>query len=276
MGLDEYHRKRRFDATPEPRGRLRRRRGRSFVIQKHRASRLHYDLRLEMEGVLRSWAIPKGPSLNPRDKRLALQTEDHPVDYGDFEGVIPKGNYGAGRVIIWDRGAYAMVDPETPEEGWKQRKFHFTLEGTKLQGEWVLVKAGPEDNQWLFFKVSDEFASSEAIVETRPESVLSGLGVDDIGGDLRDPPLAWHSKVERELERLGIKTRDRVPFPKGIRPMLAGSVDEPFDNEDWLFEMKLDGIRSVAYRDRDRIDLLSRNQKSLSEAFPSLEMATRR
>jgi bifunctional non-homologous end joining protein LigD len=125
MGLEEYRRKRKFDKTPEPSGAVKKTTGNSFVIQKHRATRLHYDFRIEMEGVLRSWAIPKGPSFNPSEKRLAVLTEDHPIDYGDFEGTIPKGNYGAGNVIIWDHGTYEMVDPETPEKGWKKGKFHF-------------------------------------------------------------------------------------------------------------------------------------------------------
>ena len=144
MGLEEYKKKRSFNETPEPPGEVRTRRGNSFVIQKHHATRLHYDFRLEMEGVLRSWAIPKGPSLDPGEKRLAMLTEDHPIDYGGFEGVIPKGNYGAGNVIIWDNGTYDMVDPETPEKGWKKGKFHFVLHGKKLNGEWVLVRGSRE------------------------------------------------------------------------------------------------------------------------------------
>src|SRR5437867_4139051 len=150
MGLEEYKRKRRFNETPEPAGQVKENRGNSFVIQKHRATRLHYDFRIEMEGVLRSWAIPKGPSLNPSEKRLAVLTEDHPIDYGDFEGTIPKGNYGAGKVIIWDHGTYEMVDPETPEKGWQKGKFHFVLKGKKLNGEWVLVRGSRAPNDWIF------------------------------------------------------------------------------------------------------------------------------
>jgi len=180
VSLDEYRRKRSFDSTPEPEGRVREGPGASFVIQKHHATRLHYDLRLEMDGVLRSWAVPKGPSLDPDDKRLAIRTEDHPIDYGDFEGVIPKGNYGAGRVIIWDRGSYRMIDPPTAAEGWKKRKFHFVLEGSKLGGEWVLVETRRGENQWLFFKVDDARGSTEDITATRPESAVSGLLVEDM------------------------------------------------------------------------------------------------
>ena len=182
MGLEEYKRKRRFDETPEPEGKLKKTAGNSFVIQKHRATRLHYDFRLEMEGVLRSWAIPKGPTFDPSEKRLAVETEDHPLDYGGFEGVIPKGNYGAGNVIIWDRGSYEMVDPATPELGWKKGKLHFVLKGKKLKGEWVLVRGSREPKQWIFFKVRDQYAAEgDAVTEDRPESVVSGNLVEEVG-----------------------------------------------------------------------------------------------
>jgi bifunctional non-homologous end joining protein LigD len=186
MGLEEYKRKRRFNETPEPEGKIKKVSGNTFVIQKHRATRLHYDFRLEMEGVLRSWAIPKGPSFDPAIKRLAVQTEDHPMDYGGFEGVIPKGNYGAGKVIVWDNGTYEMVDPETPEKGWQKKKLHFILKGTKMKGEWVLVRGSRNPNEWIFFKVRDKFATAEGdITEDRPESILSGSLVEEIGESRR-------------------------------------------------------------------------------------------
>jgi bifunctional non-homologous end joining protein LigD len=182
MGLEEYKRKRRFNETPEPEGKVKKSTGSSFVIQKHRATRLHYDFRLEMDGVLRSWAIPKGPSFNPAEKRLAVLTEDHPMDYGGFEGIIPKGNYGAGNVIVWDNGTYEMVDPETPEKGWAKGKFHFVLKGKKLRGEWVLVRGSRDEKQWIFFKVRDKFATTEGdVVVDQPESILSGSLVEDVG-----------------------------------------------------------------------------------------------
>jgi len=182
MGLEEYKSKRRFNETPEPEGKVKAASGYTFVIQKHRATRLHYDFRLEMEGVLRSWAIPKGPSFNPADKRLAVQTEDHPMDYGGFEGVIPKGNYGAGKVIVWDNGTYEMVDPETPEKGWAKGKFHFVLKGKKLKGEWVLVRGSRQPKEWIFFKVRDAFATATGdVIADRPESILSGSLVEEIG-----------------------------------------------------------------------------------------------
>src|SRR5262245_20153949 len=144
MPLNEYDRKRNFAETPEPKGRIKKSKasGQTFVIQKHKATRLHYDLRLEMEGVLRSWAVPKGPSFDPSDRRLAVQVEDHPVDYGDFEGTIPKGNYGAGTVIVWDKGTYELTDDygTDPVAGWQQGKLHILFHGEKMHGTWVLVR----------------------------------------------------------------------------------------------------------------------------------------
>jgi bifunctional non-homologous end joining protein LigD len=187
MALEEYKRKRNFRATPEPAGRVKKAKGQSFVIQKHAATRLHYDFRLEMEGVLRSWAVPKGPSLDPDEKRLAVHVEDHPIEYGDFEGTIPKGQYGGGTVLLWDRGTWA---PEgDPIAGYKKGHLRFQLDGEKLQGAWDLVRLGGrraaaegEDN-WLLIKVNDEAAqpgSDDAIVKERPESVASGKDLDEI------------------------------------------------------------------------------------------------
>ena len=226
MGLQEYNRKRRFDETPEPEGQLEKRRGNSFVIQKHRASRLHYDLRLEMEGVLRSWAVPKGPSLDPGEKRLAVQTEDHPVDYGSFEGVIPKDNYGAGKVIIWDQGTYEMVDPQTPEAGWKKRKFHFVLHGKKLGGEWVLVQTRRGERQWIFFKVGDDYAAASDVTELRPESVVSGVLVEQVGEQGADAR-HWHVGLESELESRGMKKGRRTVPPSSVAPMPMRRIVHP-------------------------------------------------
>src|SRR5262250_624238 len=232
MGLQEYKRKRRFNETPEPPGEVREQRGNSFVIQKHHATRLHYDFRLEMEGVLRSWAIPKGPSLNPGEKRLAMLTEDHPIDYGEFEGVIPKGNYGAGNVIIWDNGTYDMVDPATPEIGWKKGKFHFVLRGKKLSGERVLVRGSRDPRQWIFFKVRDEYADAQTdFTETRPESIISGKLVDDIAS-AKDAK-QWVTSIERELEKYDMKKPGPVALPRITQPMLATLSEKVFDSKDW-------------------------------------------
>src|SRR5262245_33383781 len=272
MGLEEYRRKRKFDKTPEPAGDVKKKPGSSFVIQKHRATRLHYDFRIEMEGILRSWAIPKGPSLNPSEKRLAMLTEDHPIDYGDFEGTIPKGNYGAGKVIIWDNGIYEMVDPETPEKGWQKGKLHFVLKGKKLNGAWVLVRGSRAPNEWIFFKVRDEFASQETdITEERPESVVSGKLVDEMGEQSRSKQ--WVTPIERELEQFGMKEAGRAPLPKNVQPMLATLIEKPFNNKEWLFELKMDGVRALVVKNGSKLNMWTRNANDLTRRFPSLAEA---
>jgi len=272
MGLEEYKRKRRFNETPEPAGEVKLSAGNSFVIQKHHATRLHYDFRLEMEGVLRSWAIPKGPSLNPNEKRLAALTEDHPIDYGGFEGVIPKGNYGAGNVIIWDNGTYDMVDPDTPEKGWKKGKLHFVLHGTKLHGEWVLVRGSRSPKDWIFFKVRDQFATTDVdITEDQPESIISGRLVDEVAGHAGTKQ--WVTPIERELEQHGMKKAGKSPFPRIEQPMLASLVEKSFDNDDWLFELKLDGMRAIVEKNGPKLDMWTRNGKTLANRFPTLAKA---
>jgi len=272
MGLEEYKRRRRFNETPEPSGQVTAEGGNSFVIQKHHATRLHYDFRLEMEGVLRSWAVPKGPSLNPADKRLAMLTEDHPIDYGGFEGVIPKGNYGAGNVIIWDNGTYDMVDPRTPEEGWRKGKLHFVLHGKKLKGEWVLVRGSRQPKEWIFFKVRDDYATADIdITADRPESILSGKEVDEVATAGRTKQ--WVTPIERELEQYGMKKSGKTTIPKIEQPMLATLVEKPFSNDDWLFELKLDGLRAVVVKNGSKLDMWTRNGKSLTHRFPTLAKA---
>jgi bifunctional non-homologous end joining protein LigD len=169
--LKDYVKKRRFDRTPEPRGKVAARSQRQFVIQKHRASALHYDFRLEADGVLKSWAVPKGPSLDPADKRLAMEVEDHPVEYGSFEGIIPEGEYGGGTVMLWDTGTY---EPETEDVGKALRagELRFTLHGKKLKGGWVLVRTG--GRKWLLIKRKDAAASRTVDITTeKPRSVVS-------------------------------------------------------------------------------------------------------
>jgi bifunctional non-homologous end joining protein LigD len=191
MALKEYHKKRVFDQTPEPVGGKSLNKGLLFVVQKHDATRLHYDFRLEMDGVLKSWAVPKGPSLNPEDKRLAMMVEDHPYDYKNFEGIIPEGNYGAGSVIVWDEGNYETLDPfsskkEMEKSLLKQLKagsLKIRLHGNKLQGEFALVKIKNNrnsDNAWLLIKHRDEFASASDITK-KGKSVISGKTIAQIG-----------------------------------------------------------------------------------------------
>ncbi|HYU39594.1 MAG TPA: DNA polymerase ligase N-terminal domain-containing protein [Acidimicrobiia bacterium] len=184
--LREYHRKRDFKKTPEPRGRsARRSRQPRFVVQEHAARSHHYDFRLEVDGVLKSWAVPKGPSTNPKEKRLATQTEDHPLDYIDFEGIIPPGEYGAGTVIVWDIGTYRNLtdDGNTPiEEGLKKGHIRVFLEGKKLRGTWALTRF--RDNQWLLVKTKDDKADARRnLVKSRPESVKSGRTLEEVAAE---------------------------------------------------------------------------------------------
>lgn len=181
MGLETYRSKRDFDITPEPeRDRYAQRsKDRLFVVQKHAASHLHYDLRLEIDGVLKSWAVPKGPSLDPRDKRLAIQVEDHPLSYADFEGMIPAGQYGAGAVIIWDKGTWT---PLRGLDDYQRGRLTFQLHGDKLRGAFTLVRMGSDSSNknWLLMKQSDEFARSESVVERSPASIASGMQIEEL------------------------------------------------------------------------------------------------
>lgn len=213
--LSRYRAKRRFDVTPEPRGdavRGKRVRAPRFVVHKHRASHLHYDLRLEWDGVLRSWAVPKGPSLDPAVKRLAMQVEDHPLEYATFEGTIPEGEYGGGTMMVWDRGLWAPEEPDVARS-LARGELKFVLEGEKLHGSWVLIRTAgrgaraPEGRSWLLVKHADDAASREELTETRPYSVASGRLLAQIahdeGGDVEkaasgDPP----SAIERLLAEL--------------------------------------------------------------------------
>src|SRR6266436_4839135 len=254
MSLTKYRRKRSAENTPEPFGREvptpTSTTGGTFVVQKHAARALHYDFRLEMEGVLRSWAVPKGPSLSPHDKRLAVMVEDHPIEYGDFEGLIPEGNYGAGAVIVWDRGEYRAIDaPGDPAEAVRAGKLDIEMHGFKLRGAYTLVrthgamKGRPADGkeQWLLIKKRDEYASEEDVLVAHPRSVLSGLTLEE----LREASGAG-AGVTSELERLGApKLKDSLE-PKAFPLALAKLVEHPFDGAEWLFELKYDGVRALA------------------------------
>src|SRR5579863_2377387 len=197
MALEEYKRKRRFAETPEPPPKIEKKSKHRFVVQRHRATRLHYDFRLEMDGVLKSWAVPKGPSLDPHEKRLAVEVEDHPIEYGGFEGVIPAGEYGGGTVLLWDRGTWEPLEPD-PDKSLEKGMLKFALNGDKLHGHWMLVrlKRRPRDrtDNWLLVKERDEAAipgSGSAVVDELAESVESHRSIDDIAAD-RDR--VWHSK----------------------------------------------------------------------------------
>src|SRR3954449_4880904 len=230
--LSPYRAKRSLDHTPEPSGSVGERpeAGGLFVVHKHAARRLHYDLRLEMEGVLRSWAVPKGLSFDTRDKRLAVMVEDHPLEYGDFEGLIPEGNYGAGAVILWDRGRWTPI--EDPIEGMDKGKLLFELSGHKLRGLWTLVKLKKGDKDWLLIKERDGYASEAS--ELTEASVLSGLTVEDLRAG-RKPAEGVRAAL------VGLAAPENAVSASAVRLMLAETRERPFSSPEWLFELKLDG-----------------------------------
>jgi len=301
MGLREYREKRRFGETPEPSGSApagpaEPHRGRHrFVVQEHDATRRHWDLRLEMEGVLRSWAVPKGPSLDPADKRLAVLVEDHPLEYGDFEGVIPPGNYGAGTVLLWDRGTYLCREGD-PAEAFRAGKLTLECFGDKLRGEFHLVRTKRNAGRdWLLFKGKDELAvSGYSPLGTR--SVKSGRTIEEVASDAGErwqpsvPPEATTPATARRgsaskrggtAKRGGRRARGESegdggadPFPAPFAPMLAQTAGAPFNRPGWLFEVKWDGVRALAYVRRhgsvQEVALLSRTQRRLNAQFPEI------
>jgi bifunctional non-homologous end joining protein LigD len=353
MALEEYKRKRRFAETPEPSGKVEKKSQHRFVVQKHRATRLHYDFRLEMDGVLKSWAVPKGPSLDPADKRLAMQVEDHPVSYFDFEGIIPQGNYGAGTVMVWEVGTWEPLSP-VPVKGkfvpgtdaeaaemLRKGDFKIRLHGKRLKGDFVLIhmkgrRPGSKGTEWLLIKKQDDYAVPGYNIDEYDTSVLTGRSMREIGGDqdsaewesgrpasrgsvkapwladtlakldrvkrkkasaTKEAPAAGVKKNEEDKAIATAKTsvRDtrtnkrnspksslssvlealqgapRRPMPAAIHPMLATSVDKPFDSPEWLFEIKWDGYRAVCFLENGKSRLVSRNQNDLTGQFPELQ-----
>jgi bifunctional non-homologous end joining protein LigD len=267
MALKEYKNKRSFSDTPEPKGGKSDSQSLRFVVQKHAASHLHYDFRLEMDGVLKSWAVPKGPSLNPADKRLAMQVEDHPFDYKDFEGIIPEGNYGAGTVMVWDEGTYESLE-ETDHTKAAQEKvlrkelrdgsLKFRLNGTKLKGEFALVRTkGRGDHSWLLIKHRDKYASDKSVTD-KDKSVVSKKTLDQIAGS----PKSRQWKSNRKA------AAPKAPMPKDLAPMLATLVDQPFDDAGWSYEIKWDGYRALGYLQKEKVELRSRNNKSFEKYYP--------
>lgn len=300
MGLEKYNEKRDFKKTREPRGVKKASKGKlRFVVQKHDASRLHYDFRLEIDGVLVSWAVPKGPSANPADRRLAVQTEDHPMGYIDFEGTIPQGEYGGGTVMVWDIGTYHAEgndddakDNALMKKQLREGNIKVELNGTKLKGTWHCVLMKGEDRQWLLMKGKDELAGEK--VEYDQTSVLTGRGLEDIAqGDE-----VWHSnksvaenvaaladaKKKPAKKKAGtpakatidftpedLKDAERIThFPRDWKPQLATLADEPFDNDDWIFETKYDGYRALAMIEDGKCDLVSRNGLAFDK-YPDIQ-----
>ena len=275
--LDEYVRKRDFERTPEPTGRggavRRARRGR-FVVQQHAARRMHYDFRLEQDGVLKSWAVPKGPSLDSRERRMAVETEDHPLEYASFEGSIPKGEYGGGTVVVWDRGTWEPLGD--PRAGLEKGKLEFRLAGEKLRGRWHLVRMRPRPRDrnkklWLLIKGKDEESRQGAdaeITERAPESVLSGRSVAAVR---RDPGRVWSSeKGELETAPRAAPAGRPARLPDVPRPQLATLVDAPPEGADWLHELKLDGYRMLARIARGDVRLLTRAGNDWTDRFPEI------
>jgi bifunctional non-homologous end joining protein LigD len=275
--LEVYRKKRDFEQTPEPSGgakkAARSKAGMRFVVQMHRATRLHWDFRLEADGVLASWAVPKGPTLVPGDRRLAMHVEDHPLDYRDFEGNIPHGQYGAGSVIVWDRGTYRLVEGTDPADEIAHGKIKFILRGKKLHGEFTLVKIkareGERGEPWLLIKDRDEHADAGYDPAAHPESVKSGKTLEDIARDPR--ARTWQSKPsarQTAAPRRPKVTRDPIPHPKSL--MLATLVAAPFDDPNWLFEVKWDGYRALATIEAKSFTLVSRNGLDMLQRFPDL------
>jgi bifunctional non-homologous end joining protein LigD len=369
MALEEYKRKRRFEETPEPPPKVEKKRGNRFVVQKHEATRLHYDFRLEMEGVLKSWAVPRGPSLDPADKRLAMHVEDHPVSYFDFEGNIPEGNYGAGSVMVWDVGTWQPLSPVQVDGKYvpgtekdavamlAKGDLKFRLNGERLKGDFALIKMkgrrpGSKGNEWLMIKKHDDQVVEGYDAGEIDESVLSHRSMDDIAGDARSkewkssrpagrgklkaawladavarldqkkkknqsqketaqvaedaevskaktvPAAAPKGKAELEVsgngnqkpastsaERKLLKTSAssassavvvsqppvKRAMPTAIYPMLAESTEKPFDDKGWLFEIKWDGYRAIAFIEGGKVRLVSRNQNELTGRYPELK-----
>jgi len=272
--LAEYARKRDFKATPEPKGTKRSTKSvLRFVVQKHRATRLHYDFRLEAGGVLASWAIPKGPSLDTHDRRLAMHVEDHPFDYRTFEGIIPAGNYGAGEVIVWDEGTYVLAEGTDPVAEIAAGKIKFILSGTKLHGMFTLVKIknrGDEHGDpWLLIKDHDEFVDPDYDVDDHPESAVTGATLADLAGNAG--AAQWTSDRPAAPSRTRPRRAPADALPHDVSPMLATLVEQPFDDPAWVFEVKWDGYRAIASIDAaGTLTLMSRNGLDLLARFPDL------
>jgi bifunctional non-homologous end joining protein LigD len=359
MPLDEYKRKRRFEETPEPPPKLEKQSRHRFVVQRHAATRLHYDFRLEMEGVLKSWAVPKGPSLDPADKRLAMQVEDHPVSYYDFEGTIPQGNYGGGTVMVWDAGTWEPLSP-VPVNGeylpgtekeaasmLAKGDLKFRLKGKRLKGDFALVhikgRSGSKGNEWLLIKKKDDHVVAGFDIDKYDTSILTDRTMAQIGGDedsaewkssrpasrgkvkaawladaiaradkkrkalTTEPPApakkkssnpspaarslapAKLSSNETASKKTASKSANKKssansvssavrdlagaeqrPMPTVIHTMLATPVAKAFDSPEWLFELKWDGYRAVAFIESGRLRLVSRNQNDLTKQFSEL------
>lgn len=289
MGLNEYRRKRKFNQTPEPAGKIKKAKGKlRFVVQKHAATRTHFDFRLELDGVLLSWAVPKGPSMSPLDQRLAVRVEDHPMEYGSFEGVIPKGNYGAGTVMVWDTGSYESRqakgrDASEPilRKGLVDGKLTLVLRGKKLAGEFALVRIhGRDPKAWLLIKKRDAAAvDSESFDEDR--SALTGRTMEEIAEQSVKKRAIWipgkgkvSKRAAKEIAKppkpQAPKKTVEKPMPHAIRPMQAVIAAKEPEKENWIFELSWEGHRAIAEVEKGRVRLYSRALLPLDRKFPKI------
>jgi bifunctional non-homologous end joining protein LigD len=305
MSLSLYKKKRSFNKTPEPTGGKVKSKGELvFVVQKHDATRLHYDFRLEMEGVLKSWAVPKGPSLDPEMKRLAMMVEDHPFDYRTFEGIIPAGNYGAGTVMVWDEGTYEPIENSSTNKKEQEKillqqlhsgSIKIVMHGKKLKGEFALVKIkNTEENSWLLIKHRDKYATTEDITK-KDKSVVTKRTLAQIE---KSSDKVWQSnrgskqasdktkQVIKKSEKKNVRNQPpnaevkallekckRSTFPHNVKPMLATLADEPFNDPEWIFEIKWDGYRAVSYLNKGEVEIQSRNNLPFTEKFADVTEA---
>jgi bifunctional non-homologous end joining protein LigD len=285
--LRQYHQKRNFTRTKEPRGQLKRRTGDLFVVHKHAARRLHYDLRLELGGVLKSWAVTRGPSLSPADKRLAVRVEDHPLDYAEFEGRIPEGEYGAGSIIVWDRGRWSTEGD--PRKQLAKGHLIVDLDGRKLKGRWHLVHMRGKDQRgkenWLLIKEDDAYATKAndgtVLLDTEPRSIKTGRTIADVAASdvkIRRKPARTVAKLHEAAPRRGtaavaVKGAKKAALPSFVEPQLASLAARPPAGESWVHEIKFDGYRLMARVDRGHVKLKTRNGLDWTTRFPSLKKA---
>jgi bifunctional non-homologous end joining protein LigD len=283
MGLETYREKRSFERTPEPQGKDEASQaGNLYIIQKHAASHLHYDLRLELDGVLKSWAVPKGPSLNPAEKRLAVHVEDHPKEYGSFEGIIPEGEYGGGTVMLWDRGTW---EPEgDPHKGYAKGDLKFKLHGEKLKGSWVLARmkgksGGDGGKNWLLIKKRDDAAISGSEPEpdeTMDRSAVSGRTMQEIASQREKFWVEGESVSPVRVDPAGLPGARQTEQPDYIQLQLATPVSTPPQGEDWIHEIKYDGYRILCRLAAGQARLFSRNGKEWTDRFPEIAEAASR
>jgi len=266
--LSEYRKKRQFDRTPEPSGADPPAKTEpNFVVQKHSATRLHYDFRLAIDGTLKSWAVPKGPSLNPNDKRLAVRVEDHPLDYADFEGSIPEGSYGAGTVMVWDRGTFEPQGHLDAARQLERGEIKFTLNGEKLRGSFVLVKLkrSAKGNEWLMIKHKDAAAAPHWNINEHDGSVLTGRVLEEIKQQLAPK----RTPAPRHPDEL--QNARKATMPAKLSPMLATLSDRPFSDPHWLFEIKWDGVRALAFVRNGQLKLRARSGNDITANYPELQ-----